>query len=101
VAVVIALMLLIILPLGGASLGLYRSHTAQARATAATESWLKGSGYRLVSANAEEDQINLVVSGSGKLPSESALKAMLVGDLFGMRVSLLAMPSQRVEFDTK
>jgi uncharacterized hydrophobic protein (TIGR00271 family) len=101
IAVVAALMVLIIVPLGGVSLGVYRSSIAETRATVAAESWLAGTDYRVVSASVDKEQVNVVVAGSGQLPSEKALKAKLAGNLFGMRVSLLAVPSQRFEFSTQ
>jgi uncharacterized hydrophobic protein (TIGR00271 family) len=98
--IVLVLTIAIVLPL---SLQTYRAATsnlAAARTEAAAAAWLTGSGYRVVSVNADGD-VKLVVAGRGTLPSTTPLRAALSGRLFGKAVSVSATPEDRTTFATQ
>ena len=57
--------------------------------------WL-GSGYRFVSATAEDD-VRLVVAGTGELPTIDTLKPSVQGQLFGKTVSLEVAVRDRLD----
>ena len=100
VALVVVLICAIAVPLALTSYEVAITNIAEQRANAATEAWLAGSGYRVVSVTSEE-QVQIAVTGSGKLPSADALKASLQGKLFGKTVALDVIPEQRQLFPTQ
>jgi hypothetical protein len=100
IVLVVVLICAITVPLALTSYEVAITNIAEQRANAATEAWLAGSGYRVVSVTSEE-QVQIAVTGSGKLPSADALKASLQGKLFGKTVALDVIPEQRQLFPTQ
>jgi uncharacterized hydrophobic protein (TIGR00271 family) len=100
IAIVALLALAIVVPLASQSYRVVSANLAETRTTEAAQVWLKGSGYRVVSAKAD-GTVQLVVAGSGRLPSPEALRTALRGRLFGMQLDLNAMPEQRSRLDTR
>jgi uncharacterized hydrophobic protein (TIGR00271 family) len=100
VALVIVLVCAVTVPLGVASYQLAVSNLAERRATVAVDEWVKGSAYRVVSVTVDGD-VRIVVAGNGALPSVDTLKRALRGELFGMPVSLEAVPEQRQTFSSQ
>jgi uncharacterized hydrophobic protein (TIGR00271 family) len=100
VALVVALIIVIIVPLAVESLSVSVDTLAEQRAKAAATAWVTGSGYRFVSATADKD-VRVVVAGTGKLPPIESLKASLDGRLFGMPVTVRAVPEVRESFSTR
>jgi uncharacterized hydrophobic protein (TIGR00271 family) len=103
IAIALGTLLLISLPLAVQSLTVYAQHAAEATATQATETWLKGSDYRLVSVKTDlrHTVVNVVIAGSGPLPRESGLKSALVGKVFGLDVTVEAAATERLRVTTK
>jgi uncharacterized membrane protein len=99
IALVIVLVCAIAIPLAATSFQTVVTNLAEQRAAEATRAWVNGSGYRLVSVSAE-DQVSIVVAGSGQLPSVAALKSALEGRLFGKTVALDAVPQLSETFST-
>ena len=100
-AIVALMVVLIIVPLGYTSLGVFRTNDAESRAANATKAWLVDSRYRLVSATVDDDRMVIVARGTGPTPPEQTLAARLRGQLFGMPVHLEMVPSQIADFETK
>jgi len=101
IAIVATMIVLIVLPLGYQSAAVLRTNEAESRAADATEEWLSGSSYRLVSATVEDDRMVIVALGTGTPPPKQALEDLLRGQLFGMPVQAELVPSQLVEFQTR
>ena len=99
VAVVVAMILLVIVPLGLSSLKVILQSTVEQRTTEATKTWLEGSDYRFVSVNVDEGRVNLVVSGSGQLPPKAALELALKGRVYNLPVRVEAVPSMAVDLN--
>ena len=100
VAIVVVLTLVIVVPLAATSYTVTVDSLAETRTADAARTWLAGSGYRFVSATADKE-VRLVVAGEGRLPSISTLEDAVRGRLFGMRVTLEAVPQQRTSFGTR
>jgi uncharacterized hydrophobic protein (TIGR00271 family) len=100
VVMVVVLVAAIAVPLGVSSYQVAVASLAESRATDATKAWVRGTGYRYVSASTD-GEMRIVVAGSGTLPPVSQLKQALAGKLFGMPVSVEAVPEQRESFTTK
>ena len=94
------MILIVAVPLGYSSLQVFETNTAEQRATDATSAWLAGSGYRFVSAKAQDDRVDVVVAGSGELPATDALASSLKGSLYGMAIHIEAVPSTEIDFAT-
>jgi uncharacterized hydrophobic protein (TIGR00271 family) len=93
IAAVIAMLVVIVVPLGATSFTVLRDNLAEKRAATATRTWLEGSGYRLVSASAVDSEVDVVVTGTGVLQSETELARLLKGRLFGLPVRVTSLPS--------
>jgi uncharacterized hydrophobic protein (TIGR00271 family) len=100
IAVVVALVIVILVPLGSTSYSVAVATLAEQRTAQATRAWLAGSDYRFVSATADTE-VKLVVAGEGPLPPEATLKAALRGKLFGKPVTLQVVPAQHTTFATR
>ncbi len=101
IAVVVVMIVVIAAPLGYTSFQVLSSHAAEQRVADATTAWLEGSDYRLVSATTDDEQVDVVVAGSGDLPSEATLASALKGEVFGLAVRVEAIPSTSIEFTTQ
>ena len=100
IAIALVLGMVIVVPLAYTSLLSIVSNFADARATDATEEWVSGSGYRLVSVGVADDEVSIVVAGQGALPAVGSLEEALRGRLFGKSVALEVVPETRTTFET-
>ena len=100
IALIVVLVLAVAVPLAATSYQVSIQTVAQQRAQAAATTWVKGSGYRFVSASAE-NPVRVVIAGEGAVPPVSALRSALNGQLFGMPVVVEAVPEQQMAFPTK
>jgi uncharacterized hydrophobic protein (TIGR00271 family) len=100
VLLIVIMVVIIAVPLGLTTRQVAQATTAESRAAAATETWLQGSGYRYVSAQVNEQTVNIVVTGNGPLPAEQELQNSLQGQLYGMSVQVHAVPSETLDFQT-
>ena len=100
VAVIVAMVIIIAVPLGISSRSLARDVTAENRVAEATKTWLEGSDYRYVSATTRDRVVSVVITGQGELPPQQDLEDSLNGQIYGMTVKLDTVPSQHLEFDT-
>jgi uncharacterized hydrophobic protein (TIGR00271 family) len=98
--IVLVLALAIVVPLASTSYSVAVNTFAEQHTAEAARNWLAGSGYRFVSATAEDD-VRLVVAGAGELPSIDALKESLQGRLYGKVVSLEVVPETLSTFETQ
>ncbi len=100
IALIIVMVILIAIPLGLTGRGVAQASLAESRAADATKAWIAGTGYKYVSTRVEEQLLNIVITGTGALPSQQALEQSLAGRLYGMKVQVHAVPSQSLEFQT-
>jgi uncharacterized membrane protein len=100
VAVIVAMVIIIAVPLGISSRSLARDVTAENRVAEATKTWLEGSDYRYVSATTRDGVVSVVITGQGELPPQQDLEDSLNGQIYGMTVKLDTVPSEHLEFDT-
>ena len=100
-AIVIAMILVVAVPLGVTSATVLVGNMAQTRAADAAKAWLKGSDYRYVSATAADNGVNVVVAGSGTLPPSDRLAAKVKGRLFGKELHVEAVPSTSINIATQ
>ncbi len=103
VALVILMFVVILAPLGYQSFTTWLDRTAAGTASAATETWLQGSGYSLVSVKVDvaASALSIVISGSGTIPPQSELEKALAGKVFGLDVLLEAVPTERFTLRTE
>ena len=66
-----------------------------------TKAWLEGSDYRFVSATTDQDSVNVIVAGQGKLPAKEALVSSLKGNTYGRAVRVQAVPSIAIEIEAQ
>ena len=100
VALIVVMVILIAIPLGLTGRGVAEASLAENRAAQATKAWIAGTGYKYVSAQVGDQTVNIVITGSGDLPSQQSLEQSLAGQLYGMKVQVHAVPSQNLEFET-
>jgi uncharacterized hydrophobic protein (TIGR00271 family) len=100
IAVVIIMILVIAAPLAFNSFRVYQDSVAESRASEAAKTWIESSGYEYVSTMAKDEVVTIVIVGEGALPPEEQLRADLTGRLFGKKVHVEALPSQRFEFES-
>jgi uncharacterized hydrophobic protein (TIGR00271 family) len=100
IAVAIALTAVLLVPLSAASYNVAITHTAQTRAVAATESWLAGTDYRVVSSETS-NTVLVVVQGNGPMPPVAQLQSQLKGRLYGRPVSIESVPASVEAFPTQ
>ena len=101
IAIVVMMIVLVSVPLAYTSYKVVRSNLAETRAADATERWVRGSDYRLVSSKADDARVNVVITGSGRLPSSEFLSSELSGRLLGLAVHVDVLPSTSVDFETQ
>jgi uncharacterized hydrophobic protein (TIGR00271 family) len=100
---VVFMFVAIMLPLGLQSFVTWLDHTASGSATSATETWLEGSGYSLVSVEIDDtvSALRIVISGSGSVPSQADLEKALSGKVFGLDVLVDVVPTEQFRFKTE
>jgi len=101
IAIVVLMVLIVMAPLAFQSYIVVRSNLAESRAADATKTWIRGTDYRLVSAKADDARVNVVITGSGRLPSSESLKTELNGQMLGLAVRVDVLPSTSIDFETK
>jgi uncharacterized hydrophobic protein (TIGR00271 family) len=104
-AVAIALVagLLIVIPLSLTSYHLIVTNKIAARTYALGQEWLDGSGYRLMSVDAEtaDGTVNLLLMGDGDLPPLEALEERARGLLFGRTIRVKVVESRTLYLGTQ
>ena len=82
--VALVALLLIVIPLSVTSYQLIVTNKVSARTYTLGQAWLKGSGYRLISVDAEttDGTVNLLLMGDGDLPSLNKLEEQARDILF-------------------
>jgi uncharacterized hydrophobic protein (TIGR00271 family) len=101
IAIVVAMLLLILAPLGYSSLKVYEQQSIERAGSSAATAWIAGSDYRLVSATAEDKRLAIVVAGAGSLPDRSSLQDALKGKTFGLPVHVEVVASNGFDFKTQ
>ena len=101
IAVVVVMALVITVPLGVTSFTVLVQHSVETRTAEATKAWLTGSDYRFVSAKAGDAIVDVVVAGSGELPSQDDLLSRLKGQVFAWPVRVEVLPSRSIELKTE
>ncbi len=96
VALALAVLLLITIPLTYTSYRVIVNNAITARIYRASDSWLAGSGYRLINVNTEtaDNTINMVLIGEGDLPSLDMLREELADQTFGRAIRLETVQSK-------
>ncbi len=100
VAITIALLAVVTIPLSMTSYKTVQNIVAQQRVANITKGWLSGSDYRLVSVNSGNGVVRLVLVGQGDLPPQHDLEDALRGKLFHLPVILEVLPGTRSRFET-
>jgi Domain of unknown function (DUF389) len=102
-ALVVLMFVVILMPLGLESYGTWIDRTAAGTAAAATETWLQGSGYSVVSVTVDDahSAVDVVIAGLGTIPPEADLQKALAGKVFGLDVRVEAVPTTRFQLTTK
>ena len=91
-------LLLILVPLGVTSERLIVASKLSVRTTALARAWLRDSGYRLLSVDAEsaDGSITLLVAGNGTLPPVASLQSQAEDVLFGRELELKVFWSESI-----
>lgn len=102
-AIALAAALLIVIPLSLTSYHLVVTNQIAARTYALGQDWLRGSGYRLLSVDAEtaDGTVNLLLLGDGDLPPLAQLEERARGVLFGRTIRVKVVPSSTVYIGTR
>lgn len=92
----VAALLLILIPLSFTSHRLIITSKLSIRTATLTRDWLRDSGYRLLSVDAEtaDGSVNLLLAGNGPLPPLSQLDARARPLLLGHRLNVKVLDSQ-------
>jgi uncharacterized hydrophobic protein (TIGR00271 family) len=101
-ALATAALLLISIPLAFTSHRLIMASKVALRTNVLAREWLGGSGYRLLSVDAEtaDGSVNVLVAGSGALPPLSQLEAQALPLLFGQRLEVKVINTESFTVDT-
>lgn len=96
VTVALTALLMILIPLSLTSYNLIVTTQISARAYALGQKWLEGSGYRLMSVDAEtaDGTVNLLLLGNGDLPPFNQLEESSRDLLFGRTLRLKVVESE-------
>jgi len=78
-AVVTLMFVLVMVPLGWSSLTIYIKWTVESKAAAAATNWVDGTGYRFISATSDDNQLTIVLAGTGTVPDRDVLEQSLRG----------------------
>jgi uncharacterized hydrophobic protein (TIGR00271 family) len=100
VAIAAVLLALIIVPLAATSYATIKSNLSEQRAASATESWLIGYDYRVISITATSDEVRIVITGEGVLPAQEKLQDALRGSLAGVPIIIEVVPSKQINLGT-
>jgi uncharacterized hydrophobic protein (TIGR00271 family) len=102
-AIALAAGLLIVIPLSVTSYHLIVTNQIAARTYALGQEWLDGSGYRLMSVDAEtaDGTVNLLLLGDGDLPPLQQLEERARGLLFGRTIRVKVVHSSTVYIGTR
>jgi len=99
-AVTIALvaLIIIVIPLSLSSYNLIVTKKISSRAYALAQEWLDGSGYRLMTVDAEtaDGTVNLLLLGDGEIPPLSKFEEQAKDLLFGRTVRVKVVESQTI-----
>jgi hypothetical protein len=87
----------LLVPLGLTSYRIALDSTLEASLREETRAWLQGSDYELVAVDADDAEVDIVIDGSGPVPSVEPLYASIEGVRSGLRVELRIIPVERVE----
>jgi len=103
VAIAFAALLIIVIPLSMASYNLIVTNKISARTYALGQEWLEGSGYRLMSVDAEtaDGTVNLLLLGDGDLPPLNKLEERTRDLIFGRTIRVKVVESQTLYIGTK
>jgi len=95
IAIALAAILLITIPLTYTSYGIVVNNAITARIYRASDQWLKESSYRLISVNTEtaDNTIYMVLLGEGEIPPLDTLIEQLAGNTFGKDIKLETVQS--------
>lgn len=90
IAIATVMMVLISVPLAYTGYTIYIDNSITGTITEASSTWLSGSGYELVSVDAEskEDIVTVRIIGNGQLPSLKKLEAMIKDKIYGRKIKL-------------
>jgi uncharacterized hydrophobic protein (TIGR00271 family) len=100
VAIAAVLLALIIVPLAGASYATIRSSVREQLAAGAAGAWLADHDYRVVSITAGIDEVRIVITGEGVLPSQRELQDALGGKLAGTPIIIEVVPQTRIRLES-
>ena len=102
-AVLVAVIALLIIAIPLTSHRLIISNKIAARTDALAQDWLQGSGYQLMSVDAEtaDGSVNLLLVGEGDLPSLQQLQERARGVLFGRTLRLKVLESRTFDLGAK
>jgi len=103
VAIAFAALLIIVIPLSVASYNLIVTDKISARTYALGQEWLEGSGYRLMSVDAEtaDGTVNLLLLGDGDLPPLNKLEERTRDLIFSRTIRVKVVESQTLYIGTK
>ncbi|MCC7558360.1 MAG: DUF389 domain-containing protein, partial [Methanobacteriaceae archaeon] len=90
IAIATVMMVLISVPLAYTGYTIYIDNSITGTITEASSTWLSGSGYELVSVDAEskEDIVTVRIIGNGQLPSLKKLETMVKDKIYGRKIKL-------------
>lgn len=96
VTVALAALALILIPLSLTSYNLIVTQRISAQVYALGQEWLKGSGYRLLSVDAEtaDGNVNFLILGNGELPALAKLEERSRNLLSGRAIRLKVAPAE-------
>ncbi|MFY8148494.1 MAG: DUF389 domain-containing protein [Prochlorococcaceae cyanobacterium] len=96
VAIALAALVIISIPLALTSYRLIITSKIAVRTNALAQQWVEGTGYRLLSVDAEtaDGSVNLVLLGEGELPPLESLEQSARGVLFGRTLHLKVVESR-------
>lgn len=103
VAIALAAALLIVIPLFLTSYHLIVTQKVATRTYELGQEWLDGSGYRLLSVDAEtaDGTVNLLLLGDGDLPPLEQLEERARGFLFGRTIRVKVVHSRTLYLDSR
>ncbi|MGB5136574.1 MAG: DUF389 domain-containing protein [Prochlorococcaceae cyanobacterium] len=103
VAIALVALLIIAIPLSLTSYRLIITNKIAVRTDAIAQDWVEGTGYRLLSVDAEtaDGSVNLVLVGEGELPSLETLDERASGVLFGRTLRVKVVESRTLYPGTK
>jgi len=103
IAISLVAIIVIMIPLTFTSYNLVVKNTIAARMYNLGNEWLAGSGYRLMSVDAEtsDNTVNLIIFGDGERPPVHLLEQRSQGELFGRTIRVKTVPTFIQYVETK